>query len=141
MARLLSAQYSDPVFAGEYGNYSVKAANVTLAAAQVADTIDWFMLPGKCRIHEWKISWAAMGGAATANLGWRYVDGSAGGSATALLPASGSMAAAGNLEPVAAVQVIPIDVDKDIIIYSTLAGAAATGRMDVRVNYEFRGTL
>src|SRR4051812_24917715 len=128
MSRLLSVQFADPVFAGEYGNYSVKAAHYVAAAAQVGDTIDFFTLPGKCRIHEWTMLSAALGGTATLSLGWRYADGSAGGSATALLPAS-AVAAASRTEALTNLGQV-IDVDKDVIIYGTLGGSAATGRVD-----------
>jgi hypothetical protein len=140
MARLLSNEFSAPVFAGEYGNKSSAYGQKTLAASQVADTIDWFVIPGKSKVLDVEFAWAAMGAAATFTLGWRYADGTAGGSATALLPDSGTTAAAGIQRPLSNVNV-PFTTDKDIIVYSTQAAAAATGQANVRVDYAFLGTI
>ncbi|HQR20116.1 MAG TPA: hypothetical protein PKV98_04580 [Burkholderiaceae bacterium] len=140
MARLLSNEYSNPPFAGEYGNLAVARGQKTLAASQIADTIDWFVIPGKATIVDAQFAWQAMGAAATFTLGWRYADGSAGGGAANILPSSGTTVAAGIQRPVDN-GLLPFTVDKDIIVYSTQAGAAATGRADVKVEYEFRGTV
>jgi hypothetical protein len=138
MAKFFAIQFYDPVFAGEYGNLSAKAVNITAAAA-IADTIDFMVLPGKCRLLDWAMQNAALGAGSTISVGWRYADGTAGGSATALLPAT-STAAAARTTPLTNTG-IPIDVDKDIIVYGTVAGGAVAGRVDLRVEYEFRGTL
>jgi hypothetical protein len=135
MAKILSDNFYGIRHFGEYGDLSVADDGKTLAAASIADTVDFFTIPGGLRFEDGHMVNAALGASTTFSIGWRYVDGSAGGSATALLAAT-STAAAARVNFTSA----PFSVDKDIIVYGTLAGAAATGRLDAVVKYKVLGT-
>lgn len=124
-------------FAGQHGNLNQINDGKTLAAAVIADTIDFATIPVGSRIVDAHMINAALGAGTTLSLGWRYKDGTAGGSATAIFAAT-SMAAVARTN-MATAPITPT-LAKDIVVFATLAGGAATGRVDVVVKYQFLGT-
>lgn len=126
---LLDTQYSgDCPLANAHGY-------ITLAAAQVGDKVRLTKLYQGTKIYDVKMVNAALGASTTVSLGFEYVDGQAGGSATALLPATSTAAAAATREGAVA----PITLAYDAYIIATIGGAAATGQLDSVVTYEFKG--
>lgn len=125
---LLDTQYSgDCPFAVAHGN-------ITLAAAQVADKIRLVKLYAGTKIHDVKMVNAALGASTTVSVGFEYVNGEAGGSATALLAATSTVSAAATRSPVA-----PVTLEYDAFITATIGGGAATGALSVQTFYEFKG--
>lgn len=109
---------------------------ITLAAAQVADKVRLVKLFAGTKIYGAKMINAALGGSTTVSIGFEYVNAESGGSATALIPATSTASAAKTDALVA-----PITLAYDAYITATVAGAAATGLLDVVVSFEHRGTL
>lgn len=108
---------------------------MTLAAAAVGDKVRLNKLYQGTKIYDVKLVNAALGASTTVSLGFEYVDGQAGGSATALLPATSTAAAAGTRSGAVA----PITLEYDAYIIATIGGAAATGKIDSVVTFEFKG--
>jgi len=107
---------------------------ITLAAVPAADKVRLVRLYAGTKIHGGRMINAALGASTTVSLGFEYVDGQAGGSATALIPAtSTSSAASTNL------QVAPVVLVNDAFIIATVGGATATGALNVTLAYEFQG--
>lgn len=126
---LMDTQYSgDCPLANAHGY-------MTLAAAGVGDKIRLNKLYQGTKIYDVKMINAALGASTTVSLGFEYVNGEAGGSATALLPATSTAAAAGTRQGAIA----PITLAYDAYIIATVGGAAATGQLDAVVTYEFKG--
>lgn len=126
---LLDTQYSgDCPLANAHGY-------MTLAAAQVGDKVRLNKLYQGTKIYDVKMVNAALGASTTVSLGFEYVNGEAGGSATAFLPATNTAAAAATREGAIA----PITLAYDAYIIATIGGAAATGQLDSVVTYEFKG--
>lgn len=126
---LLDTQYSgDCPLANAHGY-------MTLAAAQVGDKVRLNKLYQGTKIYDVKMVNAALGASTTVSLGFEYVNGESGGSATAFLPATSTAAAAATREGAIA----PITLAYDAYIIATIGGAAATGQLDSVVTYEFKG--
>lgn len=136
MAQIIASTMRNNPFTGEDGNRSGDHGKHTLAAAAIADTIDLLVIPAGSKLLGVAMINAALGATTTISLGWRNKDGTAGGSATALLAAT-STAAAAKANSVFA----PISFTNDVVLYATVAGAAATGQLDVVTDYIFQGTL
>lgn len=125
---LLDTQYSgDCPFAVAHGS-------LTLAAAQVADKIRLVKLYAGTKVHDVKMVNAALGASSTVAIGFEYVNGEAGGSATAFLAATNTASAAATRSPAA-----PVTLEYDAFIIATIGGAAATGLLNVQTFYEFKG--
>ena len=107
---------------------------VTLAAAAIADKVRLVKLYAGTKVHDVRLINAALGASTTVSLGFEYVNGEAGGSATALLAATSTASAASTRAIVA-----PVVLDYDAFITATIGGAAATGVIDVDVIFEFKG--
>ena len=123
-------------FAGQHGNLNNANDGKTLAAAAIADTIDFVTIPAASKIVDAHMVNAALGASTTVSLGWRYKDGTAGGSATAILAATSTVAAARtNMTAAPITPTLP----KDIVVYGTIACGAATGRIDLVVKYQHLG--
>ena len=108
---------------------------MTLAAAAVGDKVRLGKLFAKSKIHEVKLINAALGAGSTLSVGYEYTEGQAGGGAAALIPA-GSTASAKCARSEAAPELL----DNDAYLTATVGGAAATGKIDVLVFYEFVGS-
>lgn len=137
MANIKSGDSKKAPYAGAQGNKSVwRGRHVMAAAGNIGDTIELCEVPAGAVITAHNTSWSAHGGTATLAIGWKYKDGSAGGSATAIKAAASSVAA-GN----AVGGFLPIAPTKPIIIYATNAASAIpqNGDVYVEVSGEFVG--
>jgi hypothetical protein len=106
----------------------------TLAAAAIADKVRLVKLYAGTKVHDVRLINAALGASTTVSLGFEYVNGEAGGSATALLAATSTVSAASTRMAAA-----PVTLDYDAYIIATIGGGAATGLVDVDVLFEFKG--
>lgn len=134
MAKIDADNINQIPMAGEYGNLNSVEDGKTLAAAQIADTVDLFTVPAYSKFVDGHMVNAALGASTTVSVGWRNKDGTAGGSATALLAATSTVGAARTNFTAA-----PFEFTKDIVVYATIGGGAATGRLDAQVDYKFIG--
>lgn len=136
MAKVTADRFLDIRNFGEYGDCAVANDGKTFAAQANGDTLDLFQIGGQCTMLDGHVVAGALGAGVTISIGWRYADGSAGGSATALLAAT-VMNTAGLKTTLS---MAPITVDKDVIIYATIGVGAATGRVDCVLFYRPQGT-
>lgn len=107
----------------------------TLAAAASGDKVRLNKLYAGTKILDAKFVFADLGTGTTATLGFEYVNGESGGSATALLGSTDVATAAGSARSAAA----PFTLAYDAYITLTIGGASATGQIDTVVSYEFKG--
>ena len=108
----------------------------TLAAAAIADKVRLVKLYAGTKVFTTTMINAALGASTTVSVGFEYVDGQAGGTATAFIPAT-STAAIAKTESI----VKPIVLEYDAYVIATIGGAAATGELNVTVLYEHKGPL
>lgn len=134
MATIKSDNINDLQFYGEYGHADSAVGGVTLAAAQIADIIDLLKLDGPVEISDAFMINAALGAGSTISLGWRYQDGSAGGGAATIFAATATNAA-GRVN----MGLASFKTTKAIVIYATVGGGAATGRVDFVIRYRALG--
>ena len=135
MANVQAGDRFKAPYAGEVGNKGQWDGYHKMAAAgNVGDTIELCEVPAGVKLNEHNTSWSAHGGTATLSIGWKYKDGSAGGSATAIKAAASSVSA-GN----AVGGFLPITTTKPIIIYATNAASAIpqNGEVYCAVSGEF----
>lgn len=139
MAQIIASTMKNNVYTGEEGNRSADHGTHTLAAAAIADTVDLMPIPAGAKLIGLHMVNAALGAGATISLGFRNKDGSANAaaSATALLAATAAATAGTRTASV----FTPIEFATDAVLYATVGGAAATGRIDVVTDYIFKGTL
>jgi hypothetical protein len=107
---------------------------VTLAAAQVADKVRLVKLYAGTKVYSLDYVYGDLGTSTTLDLGFEYVNGEAGGSATAF-------ATALDTDPGAAgtALFVPVTLAYDAYIIATVGGAASTGALDVVAHFEFKG--
>ncbi len=134
MATLNAPSLQDTQYSGDCP-LAVAHGYMTLAAVPIADKIRLVKLYAGTKLHDVRMVNAALGGSTTVSVGWEYVNGEAGGSATALIPATSTAAAASTRQGAVA----PVHLAFDAFITATIAGAAATGQLDVMTTFEFEG--
>lgn len=127
---LLDTQYSGT------GPLAVAHGQVTLAAAAINDKVRMVKLYAGTKIFSVDAIFADMGTSTTLDLGFEYVNGEAGGSATAFATAIDTGTAAGTSSKVFA----PVTLAYDAYIIATVKGGASTGALDVVTTFEFKGT-
>jgi hypothetical protein len=108
---------------------------ITLASAASGDKVRLNKVYAGTKIYDIKLVNAALGASTTVSLGYEYVNGEAGGSATALLAATSTSSAAATQQGAVA----PITLAYDAYITATIGGGTATGQLDVVTTYEFKG--
>ena len=108
---------------------------ITLAAAASGDKVRLNKVYAGTKVYDVKMVFADLGTGTTVSIGYEYVNGESGGSATTFLPATDVATAAG----VANSGVAPVTLAYDAYIIATIGGAAATGQLDVVTTYEFKG--
>ena len=108
---------------------------ITLASAASGDKVRLNKVYAGTKIYDIKLVNAALGASTTVSLGYEYVNGEAGGSATALLAATATSSAAATRQGAVA----PITLAYDAYITATIGGGTATGQVDVVTTYEFKG--
>jgi len=104
----------------------------TLASAAIGHKVRFTKLYAGTKVVDLKFVFADLGTGTTMSIGFEYVDGQAGGSATAFLPATDVATAAGSARSAAA----PVTLEFDAFIIGTIGGGTATGRVDVVTVYE-----
>lgn len=107
---------------------------ITLAAQPSGDKVRMYKLFAGTKVHDLRLIFAALGASTTISVGFEYVNGEAGGGATALLAAT-STSSAGQ----ARMALAPVVLQFDAYITLTIGGAAATGQIDLLTMFEFRG--
>lgn len=134
MATINALSLQDIVYSGDCPLANAHGY-ATLASAQIGDVVRLNKVYKGTKIYDIKLVNAALGASTTVSLGYSYVNGESGGSATALLAAT-STASATATRGIAA----PVTMAYDAYIYATIGGAAATGQIDVVTTYEFKGS-
>lgn len=109
--------------------------SITLASAAIADVVRLVKLFAGTKIVDLHMVAADMGTDTTISIGYEYVNGESGGSATALLAATDVATGASSTR----MSVKPVTLAHDAYITATIAGGTATGALDVIVTYEFVG--
>lgn len=135
MATINAPSLSRVEYSGQYPSAHARGS-ATLAAAAIADKVRLTKLFAGSVIVGTRMINAALGASTTVSLGYEYVNGEAGGSATAIIPATSTASAASTSMAVA-----PITLQYDAYIYATIGGAAASGQLDTVVTYDPVGTL
>ena len=137
MADIQSPGYKNAQANGEYGNARVAVFSVVLDAFPTTDLMELGVLPGGSRIHRVTAKTADMGDAQTMDIGYRY-----------LRAADGTSDPDGFFDGIdtgtaAAVNTFvgPLTIANGQGVEVVLApiGAAATGAVDVIVEYEWVG--
>lgn len=135
MATINAPSIKDVQPSGDLGAIHAHGS-ITLAAAAIADKVRLVKLYAGTKVYTTTMINAPLGASTTVSVGFEYVDGQAGGTATAFIPATSTVSIA-KTESI----VKPIVLDYDAYVIATIGGAAATGALDVTVLYEHKGTL
>ena len=134
MATLNAPSLQDVVYSG-----ACPLANahgyITLASVPAADKIRLNKVYAGTKIYDVRMVNAALGASTTVSLGFEYVNGEAGGGATALLAATSTVSAASTRQAAVA----PVVLAYDAYIIATVGGGTATGQLDVITTFEFEG--
>jgi hypothetical protein len=133
MATLNAPTLSDTQYSGDCP-LAVAHGKYTLASAQINDKVRLVKLYAGTKLHDLRMVFGNLGASTTISVGYEYVNGEAGGSATALLAAT-STSAVGSARGVFA----PVTLDYDAYITATLAGGVGSGQLDVQTVFEFKG--
>jgi len=134
MATINAPSLQDTVYSGDCPLANAHGY-VTLAAAAIADKVRLNKVYAGTKVYGVKMVNAALGASTTVSVGFEYVNGEAGGSATAFIPATSTASAVVTREGAVA----PVTLAYDAYIIATVGGAAATGQLDTVVTYEFKG--
>lgn len=135
MATINAPTLKDVQPSGDRGAMHAHGA-ITLAAAQIADKVRLVKLYAGSKVFTTTMINAALGASSTVSVGFEYVNGEAGGSATAFVPATSTVSIA-KTESI----VKPVVLDYDAYVIATVGGGAATGALDVTVLFEHKGTI
>lgn len=119
------------------GDACIFTSSVTLVAAAIADVIEFAQLPAGCEVIDVELVNDALGASVTLNSGYRYVDPAIGSAA----PAAFQAAAAKTTASKTSGTFHPVIFNDPIIVTSTVAGAAATGKVTAIITYRFIGTM
>lgn len=134
MATINAPSLADTVYSGDCP-LAIAHGYATLAAAQIADKVRFTKLFAGTKVYAADMVAADLGTGTTLALGFEYVNGEAGGSTTAFLPATDVATAAS----VTRRAIKPVTLAYDAYVIGTIAGGAATGDVDVQLTYEFKG--
>lgn len=133
MATINAPTIQDTVYTGDCPAVT-EHGQITLVAAAIATKVRLLKVFKGSKIVDLRMINAALGASTTISLGYEYVNGESGGSATALLAATSTAAAASTRMAVA-----PVTMAYDAYITATVAGAEAAGLLDVLIDYKFLG--
>lgn len=119
------------------GDACVFTSSVTLAAAAIADVVEFAQLPSGCEVIDVQLVNDALGASVTMNVGYRFVDPANGAAAPTAFQAAGAKSTAGKTSGA----FHPTMFNDPIVVTSTVAGAAATGKVTAVITYRFIGTM
>lgn len=137
MAAIKSSKLNRAPMNSAQGDLCAFTSSVVLAAAAIADVIEFAQMPAGCEIIDVQLVNDALGASVTLNAGYKYVDSTVGAAAPAAFQAAASKASAAKTSSTAH----PAIFNDPIIITSTIAGAAATGKVTAIITYRFIGTM
>lgn len=126
MATIQAPSMRDAVYQGPQGNKSIAEGQIVLAAAAIGDVIELLEMPIGMRIYSLEIVSDALGAGVTVAIK---------SGATTLVAAASHAAAVTKVVPIVPYSTIAAGER----ITATIAGAAATGRLVVNVNYVATG--
>tara|TARA_R110002167_G_scaffold167167_2_gene364301 strand:+ start:246 stop:653 length:408 start_codon:yes stop_codon:yes gene_type:complete len=135
MAQIEAPTMRNQVANGTFGDANSAHAYADLSAAQIGDVVDLVRLPHGTRVDDVKLVHAAMGATTTLQLGYRYEDVANGAAVANYFLAAAASSSAGTRRSDKA----PLEFTAPVILTATVAGAAATGRIDAVVGYVYRG--
>lgn len=138
MTTILSPSLAETQFSGQYGNSAVATATYNPNAPQINDTVILMKLYAGTKITGMDFQNGTIGAGTSMNIGYQFVDGSAGNSLTQFFAAQNT-AATGRTRSTTR----PIQINKDFYIVGTFLGAAGAAAsvanyLDIIVEYEFR---
>lgn len=133
MATINAPSLQDIVYSGDCP-LAVAHGYITLASAQIGDKVRLNKVYAGTKVMSSHFVNAALGASTTVKLGFEYVNGEAGSDDAAFIAATAT-SSAGRANTAAA----PVTLAYDAYIVATIAGGAATGKLDTVVTYEFKG--
>lgn len=119
------------------GDACIFTSSVSLAAAAIGDVVHFAQLPAGVEVIDVQLVNDALGASVTLNSGYAYVDPSIGAAAPAAFQAAAAKTSAGKSNGA----FHPVIFNDPIIVTSTVAGAAATGKVTAIITYRFIGTM
>lgn len=134
MATIVAPTLAEIQNSGQHGNQSVSHCKYTFNANPAGDKLQAIKLYAGSKITDVRVINAALGAGTTVSVGYETLDGLTS-APTAFINAQ-STVAAGRILTAAA----PLTLTKDSIINLTIGGGAATGQVDLVVEYDYRGT-
>jgi hypothetical protein len=137
MATITASKFNRAPANGDYGDANVFTSSATLAAAAIGDVIDFAKMPAGCEIIDVQLVNDALGASVTLNSGYRFINPDNGAAAPAAFQAAAGKSSAGKTSGV----FHPVTFNDPISITSTVAGAAATGKVTAIITYRFIGTM
>lgn len=126
---LLDTQYSGT------GPLAVAHGQVELSSAAVDDKVRLVKLYAGTKIFRVDTVFDDLGTSTTLDIGFEYVNGESGGSATAFATGIDTDPGATSTHLFA-----PVTLAYDAYIIATIKGATSTGTLDVMTTFEFKGT-
>lgn len=134
MATINAPSLQDIVYSGDCPS-AYAHGYINLVNAAIGDKVRLSRMYAGSKLYESFMVNAALGASTTVSIGFEYVDGQAGGGAAVLIPATNTAGAARTNTPNR-----PFILEYDAYITATIGGAAATGQLDVMLDFEFKGT-
>ena len=123
----------DTTYSGD-APLAVAHGSMALAAAQIGDKVRLSRVFAGTKVYAAKLVNAALGSGVKLDLGFEYAEGEAGSNLKAFFDEA-DCAQADAAESKAA----PVMLAHDAYIVATVAGAAASGKIDTVVTFEFKG--
>ena len=133
MATINAPSLQDVVYSGDCPLANAHGY-ITLAAASSGDKVRLNKLYAGTKVYDAHMIAADLGTGTTVSLGFEYVNGESGGTATSFLGATDVASAASSTRGAFA----PITLAYDAYVIATVGSAAATGQLDTVITYEFK---
>lgn len=137
MATITASKANRAPMNSAQGDLCAFTSSVTLAAAAIGDVVEFAKLPAGCEVIDVQLVNDALGASVTLNAGYKYVDSTVGAAAPAAFQAAAAKSTAGKSSGA----FHPTVFNDPIVITSTVAGAAATGKVTAIITYRFIGTM
>lgn len=121
---------------GTYGNKTGRSYSYEASAVAANDKIYLGKIPAGSEICFSRLVFDDLGTGATLDVGWEYIDGTAGGGADVLFDGVDVSTAAGSSDYAGFTQTL----ERDAYLYATPLGAAITGTLEVILDWIFHGS-